>query len=424
MAIRRPGRRLQDPLVSPGGGGAKGGATGIGGGRVVTRARTTSKAVRAPKKGYDYAAGRERARQVASERLAVRNKTQKSRAGDKVKVSPASLGSRIKSGNPTPNRGGGLRTTTGQGKKKTSRADVFEAVKGMSSKPGGSSTTTGTGAIRGTAPKPFVRVTTRTSGGKGTVRAEGPTQKTTVKLTKRLEGPSRKGEKPPTISKTVTAYRTPATSRSTEKVNVQAPLKKINPKEKGSAITVRKVAPRKAADVRADKAKANRDRLRNALTIRVNPSRTKSTSKQGSGPNRTDARSEEILQRYYNIRFGDRSAPSARGGAAEPRSIDQRITKGVEERPRQSSRSSNNDYEADRLASRSISALENPKVSAKERIRPGKRTKVAEAVKSGNPRKVAKATANQRKVLEQRQIKEIADRMKAAMEQAAKKGRK
>lgn len=352
-----------DRIESIGGGGMRGVSRATGG-RTYTRARTTGKAVRTPKKGRDYAADRERARQIASERLATRNKTQASRAGDKVKINPAALGSKVKSGKPTPNRGGGLRTTTGQGKKKTSKADVFEAVRGMSSRPGGSPTTTGTGAVRGTAPKPYVRVTTKT----GT------------------------------------------------KTTVQKPLKKTNPKEKGSAITVRKTQPRKAADVRADRAKANRDRLRNALTPRINPARPKTTPKRGSqGSTNTNARSEEIIQRYYNIRFGDRSAPSARGGQSEPRSIDQRISRGVEERPRpSSSKSSNYDSEAERLANRSISALENPKVAAKERIAPGKRTNVAKAIKTGNARKIAKATANQRRVLRERQIREAAERARKA----------
>ena len=354
------------------------------GGRVVTRATTTGKAVRKPKKGYDYAAGRERARKVASDRLATRNKTQTARAGDKVKINPAALGSKVKSGKPTPNRGGGLRTTTGQGKKKTSREDVYEAVKTMREKPGGATTTTGTGEVRATAPKPYVRVTTRTSG--------------------------TKGDKPFT---------------SKEKVTVQKPIKKTNPKEKGSAVTIRKGTPRKAADVRAEKAKAQRDRTREALTIRVNPARPKMTPKQGSqGFTSSQARSEEIIQRYYNVRFGDRSAPSARSSQSEPGSINQRINKGVEEQPRQSTRSSSTDYEADKLANRSLSALENPKVSAKETVRPGKRTNVAKAVKTGNARKIAKATANQRRVMEQRQIKEIAERMRVAQEAAKKAGRK
>lgn len=297
-------------------------------------------------------------------KLASRNKTQPARAGDKVKINPAALGSKSKSGKPTPNRGGGLRTTTGRGKSKVTKGDVYEAVRSMSGRLGGSPTTTGTGAIRTTAPKPYVRVTTRTA----------------------------KGEK------------------------VQKPLKKTNPKEKGSAITIRNTTPRKAAEVRAERDKARRDRLRNALTPRVNPARPKSKPKQGNeGWSRTDARRDEIVQRYYNIRFGDRSAPSARGGQTEPRSIDERIGKGVEERPN-SSRPSNYDKDAEKRITESFAEAR----SGKPTMKPGQRTKVTQAIRKGTNPEIKRAIRNMRKVLTERALKEAGSRTQLTSAELAK----
>lgn len=195
---------------------------------------------------------------------------------------------------------------------------------------------------------------------------------------------------------------------SKEKTTVTRPVKRSTNKG-GSAITVRQGTPRKPADVRERMQRERRDRLRESLTIRVNPARPKKTPKQvKQNSSATDARREEIIQRYYNIRFGDRSAPSARSSQPEPRSIEQRIARGVEEKPR-SSRKSSFDKEAeariglaDRVASGSKKAM------AESRVKPGKRTKVATAIKTGKPSDIKGATRNMRKVLRDREIKEIA----------------
>lgn len=336
--------------------------------RVMTRATTTGKTTRTPAKRPTVAKTREENIKKASERLSTRNVTQLSRDMTKVKINPAALGSRLKSNKPTPNRGGGLRTTTGQGKKKTSKADVFEAVRGMSQRPGGSSTITGTGAVRGTAPKPGVRITTRTSRG----------------------------------------------------TSVQKPIKRIDPKEKSSALTVRKTAARKREDIIAQKNKEKRDRVREALTIRVNPARPKTTPQRGAGGSggRTE-RSQEILDRYYRIKFGDKGGPVSRSGQGAQPSIESRIASGSERAPRTRSRD-DKDFEADKLVDRSIRAIENPKLAAKERIKPGKQTKVSKAIKSGNKADIKRSTENMRKVLKEREIKEAAERIRLAKEAAMK----
>jgi hypothetical protein len=378
-----------------------------------------------PKKGRNYAADRERAREIASERLATRNKTQKTRAGDKVKINPAALGSSVKSGKPTPNRGGGLRTTTGRPKTKVTKGDVFEAVRSMRKSPSGSSTTTGTGAVRGTAPKPGVRITTRTSGGRGIAsRAEGPVQRTTVKLTKFAEGPLRPGEKAKTTTRKVVAERMPPKSTNTEKITVKKPLKKTNPKEKGSAITVRQGTPRKPSDVRERMQRERRDRLRESLTPRVNPARPKTTPQRGAGGSgNSRERNQEIIDRYYRIRFRDQGGPTPRSAQGKQGSIESRVASGSEKPTRGRSNSSDYDKEAENLLNRSLRALEDPKVSAKEKIKPGKRTNVAKAVKSRNRGKIIRANENMRKVLREREIKEAAERMRKA-EEAAKKAKR
>jgi hypothetical protein len=394
-----------------------------------------------PKKGRNYAADRERAREIASERLATRNKTQKTRAGDKVKINPAALGSSVKSGKPTPNRGGGLRTTTGRPKTKVTKGDVFEAVRSMRKSPSGSSTTTGTGAVRGTAPKPGVRITTRTSGGTER-RILGPEQKVNVKIKKRTEGPSRRVpekrtvtqgrivrdikveryEKPPIQEKNVSVTRVPSYPK--EKVTVQKPLKKTNPKEKGSAITVRQGTPRKPSDVRERMQRERRDRLRESLTPRLNPARPKTTPQRGAGGSgNSRERNQEIIDRYYRIRFRDQGAPTARSAQGKQGSIESRVASGSEKPTRGRSNSSDYDKEAENLLNRSLRALEDPKVSAKEKIKPGKRTNVAKAVKSRNRGKIIRANKNMRKVLREREIKEAAERMRKA-EEAAKKAKR
>ncbi len=340
------------------------------GGRVVSRATGSTRNVRLPK-GRLTVAEKDRLKKIASDRLSTRNVTQLSRDMTKVKINPAALGGRVKSGKPAPNRGGGLRTTTGQGKKKTSKADVYEAVRTMSQRPGGSSTTTGTGAVRGTAPKPGVRVVNITGSG---TKVTGGIKRTTNK--------------------------------------------------KGGAVTVRKIKPRSREDIKAQKERAQRDKLREVLTVRVNPARPKTTPKRGEGGSgRNKERSQEILDRYYRIRFGDKGGPTPRSQQGRQGSIESRIASGSEKAPQTRGRG-NKDFEADELADRSIRAIESPKIAAKERVRPGKRTNVAKAVKNPKARNVGKAIANQRRVLREREIKETAERMRKAEEAAKKRGSK
>ena len=136
----------------------------------------------------------------------------------------------------------------------------------------------GTAALRSTKPKPDVRVTTRTSRG----------------------------------------------------TTVTKPIKRETNK-KGSAITVKKIEPRKAADVRAERAKARRARLRDALTPRVNPARPKVAPKKGStGSTRNDSREQELIDRYYKVRFGDRGGPTPRSAQDKQPSIESRIASGAE----------------------------------------------------------------------------------------------
>jgi hypothetical protein len=271
----------------------------------------------------------------------------------------------------------GLRTTTGQGGKRISNVSatrIAEQSAGPKARRLG-----GEAGLRAVAPKPGVRVTTRTSRGTTTTR----------------------------------------------------PVKRETNK-KGSAITIRKTQPRKPAEVRAQRAKERRDTLREALTPRVNPARPKTTPKRGtsgsSGRNRTP--SQDVLDRYYRIRFGDRGGPTPRSAQGPQSSIESRLASGSEKAPKGSSRSSNFDSEAESLLSRSIRAIENPKVAAKERVTPGKATKTTIALRTVGGTKGAKAAKlkgtirNQRKVLKQREIKEAAERMRKAEEAAKKRGTK
>lgn len=291
-------------------------------------------------------------------------------------INKANLAAR--STKPVRNKSGGLKTTTGQGRKKVSSiaaTRMAEQSAGPKARRLG-----GEAALRGNSPKPDVRITTKA----GKYRGYG------------------------TLSK--------------EKTTVTKPVKRPTNRN-GSAITVRKTEPRKAADVRADAAKARRDRLRESLTIRVNPARPKTPAKRNNqSTNLSDARREEIIQRYYNIRFRDQSAPSARGNQSEASSIEQRIARGIEQKPRSSSKSSFDKEVEARINLAEKAAGGNKKALADSKVKPGKRTKVATAIKTGKRSEIKGAVRNMRRVLKEREIKEGAERIRKA-EEAAKKRR-
>jgi len=319
-------------------------------------------------------------KRIAS-KVAARNATQLSRAGDKVKINPAALGSRVKSGKPKPNRGGGLRTTTGQGKKKTSRADVYEAVRTMRQRPGGSSTTTGTGAIRGTAPKPDVRITTKA----GKYRGYG------------------------TLSK--------------EKTTVTRPVKRTTNKS-GSAITVRKTEPRKASEVKAERKKRNDAKLREALTPRVNPARPKIQPKRGK--NERDERTAIDRDEPQGITVRGKFYPDGNRGLM-PRgkqpTIESRVASRAE-KPTRGKLPSEYDKEAGARIDEAVKASTRVKAT----VKPGKPTKTTIALRTVGGNKAERTAKlkgtirNQRKVLKEREIKEAAERIRKA-EEAAKKSK-
>lgn len=315
----------------------------------------------------------------------------------------------------------GLRTTTGQGGKRISNVSatrIAEQSAGPKARRLG-----GEAGLRAVAPKPGVRVTTKSSGG-GSIKV-GPSQKINVKLIKRAEGPSRLSgkefEKPPVKVKEISSERTPTFGK--EKITTSKPVRRETNK-KGSAITIRKTAPRKAADVRAEAQKIRRDRLREALTPRVNPARPKVTPKRGTDSfTKSNAREQEIIDRYYRIRFGDKGGPTPRSAQARQESIESRIASGTE-KPTRGSVNTTGDKEATILAQRSMRALGSPKASAKEKVKPGQRTKVATAIKKGDPAKIKGSVRNMRRVLKEREIKEAAERMRKAEEAAKKRGTK
>jgi hypothetical protein len=351
-------------------------------------------------------------------------------------INKANLSAR--STKPVRNASGGLKTTTGQGRKKVSSISatrMAEQSAGAKARRLG-----GEAALRGKSPKPGVRITRKTSGGE--VTRTGTPKKVDLKVTKRAEGPSR----PVAVKKTVTKGRIVRDVKSTdfvrpsgktknisgkvtpfvtkEKTTVTRPVKRSTNRN-GSAVTVRKTEPRKPADVRADAAKARKDRLRAALTPRVNPARTKIQPKRSNkGSTTTDAKREEILQRYYNIRFRDQSAPSARGSQSEASSIEQRIARGIEERPRSSGKSSFDKEANERLDLAERAAGGSKKAIAESKVKPGKRTKVATAIKTGKRSEIKGAVRNMRRVLKEREMKEGAERIRKAEEAAKKRGSK
>ena len=330
----------------------------------------------------------------------------------------------------------GLKTTTGQGKTKVTKADVYEALKDISKSPSsGSGNISSVGTVRRVQAKPYVRVTTRTSGGSERPLI-GPKNKVDVKLTKRTEGPSRrvtekktvqkgrivrdvkiaKFEKSPSLTKKVSGEK--MNSQPQEKVTVQKPLRKTNPKEKGSAVTIRKTQPRKAKDVRAEQQKARRDRLREVLTPRVNPARPKVTPKRGVDRSSRDYNVEDkdtvqgitVRGKFYpNGNTGLPARGQSRQGTIESR-LESRS-----ERPTIGSTRRGEKGEFDKEAESRLNEALNPKTRVNAKVKPGKPTRTTSLIKSkAKPSEIKGAIRNQRKVLRQREIQKAAEAMAKA----------
>jgi hypothetical protein len=266
-----------------------------------------------------------------------------------------------RSSKPVRNKGGGLRTTySGPPKGKISKVAATRAAEkaaGPRARREG-----GNAALRATAPKPDVRITTKA----GKYRGYG------------------------TLSK--------------EKTTVTRPVKRTTNKT-GSAITVRKVEPRKAKDVKAERDRIKRNKVRDALTPRVNPARPKPTPKRAStGTTRNDAREKEIIDRYYRIRFRDRGGPNARSAQDPQRSIESRIASGAE-KPTKGKLPSEYDTQAGARIDEAVKVSTRVKAT----VKPGKPTKTTIALrtvggkKSERTAKLKGTIRNQRKVLKERQ---------------------
>lgn len=304
----------------------------------------------------------------------------------------------------------------------------------------------GNKALRATAPKPGVKLTTKTSGG-GSMKV-GPARPIKVKLTQRAEGPSRpvdvkttvtKGrivrdiksknfEKPPSRSREVTGETAPTFSKPKVKVDTNRP--KPNLKKPKTNITVEKTQPRRRSDVLAERERLRRERLRKALTPRpkpVGPNRPVKPrvdkDKSPNVPDRPEPQGITVRGKFYPETV---NGLPARGGGVEPRTISSRIAERVEKPPR-SSDASTGDKEATILAQRSLRAISSAKGAAKEKIKPGVRTNTTRLIREINKAKtpaekkiktdeLKRAIRNQRKVLREREIKQAAERRRLAEE--------
>lgn len=354
----------------------------------------------------------------------------------------------------------GLRTTTGQGKSKVTKGDVYQAVKSMSESPNkGSGNISSVGTIKRVQGKPGVRITTRTSGGRGIAsRAQGPAKDPTftAKIRKRSEGPSnkitekktvRKGrvvrdvkvtkfEKPPVVSRTVTGERMPFKSTNTEKVTVSKP-RKYTTNKNGSAVTVRKTTPRKASEVRKERLDAKDRRVRGLLTPRVNPARPKTRPKPANDRSTRDYNVEgkdtpqgiTVRGKFYPD--GNPGLPAR--GSNRQGTIDSRVSDRAEKPTYGPSRRGEQgapDSEADKLANSALRNLESPKAAAKDnKVKPGKPTKTTLALrrigdkpstKAARDAELKRIIRNQRKVLKERELKEAGERVELTKAELAK----
>jgi hypothetical protein len=344
-----------------------------------------------------------------------------------------------RSGRPIPNAGGGLRTTySGPPKGKISKVAATRAAEkaaGPRARREG-----GNAALRATKPKPTAIITRRTSG--GPVVRMGPGKKIDVKLTQRAEGPAR----PVKVKKTVTQGRIVRDIKSTdfvrpadrtrivsgeikpfltkEKVTVSRGVKRTTNKN-GSAITVKKVEPRKAAEVRAERKKRNDAKLRDALTPRVNPARPKIKPKRGKNERDERTATERNEPQGITVRgkfYPDGNRGSMPRGSKQP-TIESRVSSGAE-KPTRGNVPSKYDTEAGARIDEAVKASTRVKAT----VKPGKPTKATVALRTVGGSKKTKAARNaelkgiirnQRKVLKQREIREAGEKIRKA-EEAAK----
>ena len=290
----------------------------------------------------------------------------------------------------------------------------------------------GEAALRASAPKPDAKITTKTSGG-GERRAEGPARQIKATLKKRTEGPSRrvdsketitkgrivrdrkvtKFEKSPTVTREVVGEKAPSVPK--EKVTVSKPKKRTVSKR--SEIVIKKIQKRNPADVREERKKVQRDRVRKALTRQpkpLGPNRKLSPAKPDKDrtPNVPDKEQPQgITVRGKLYRDGNPGVP-ARGQEAQG-TIESRLAS-RSEKPTRGVDDSTSDKEASALASKSLRDLEdsstktgadfNPKKRA-SRIKPGKPTRTTTLIrKKAKPSEIKGAIRNQRRVLKQREI--------------------
>jgi hypothetical protein len=207
---------------------------------------------------------------------------------------------------------------------------------------------------------------------------------------------------------------------SKEKTTVTRPVKRTTNKS-GSAITVRKTEPRKAAEVRAERAKAKRDKLREALTPRVNPARSKIQPKRGK--DQRDERTAIERDEPQGITIRGKFYPDGNRGLM-PRgkqpTIESRVASRVEKPTRGKTPS-----EYDKEAGARIDEALKPSSRVKATVKPGKPTKTTIALrtvggkKSERTAKLKGTIRNQRKVLKERELREAGERIRKA-EEAAK----
>ena len=283
-----------------------------------------------------------------------------------------------RSSKPVRNTGGGLRTTySGPVRGKISKVAATRAAEkaaGPRARREG-----GNAALRATAPKPGVRITTKA----GKYRGYG------------------------TLSK--------------EKTTVTRPVKRITNKS-GSAITVRKTEPRKAAEVRAERKKRDDAKLREALTPRVNPARPKIQPKRGKNERDERTATERNEPQGITVRgkfYPDGNRGSMPRGNKQP-TIESRISSGAE-KPTRGKLPSEYDKEAGARIDEAVKASTRVKAT----VKPGKPTKTTIALRTVGGNKAERTAKlkgtirNQRKVLKEREIKEAAERIRKA-EEAAK----
>ncbi len=260
----------------------------------------------------------------------------------------------------------------------------------------------GNAALRATAPKPGVRITTKS----GKYRGYGTLSKEKTTVTKPIKRETNKKGRARTIKN-----KPPMSKEQIERAQIEknAAAKKARSIQSGAF-------KRPARPGGPKMSEEKRIKNRGLAVVSKGRSATKISGKEEP---------QGITVRGKLYRDANPGIP-ARGQSGQG-TLEERISSGLERATYGRQGKSNYDAEAENLLNRSLRALGSPKAAAKETVRPGKPTKTTIALrtmggtKAERTAKLKGTIRNQRKVLREREIKQAAEKSERTLDAVVNK---